>query len=224
MNNSFATCFKFPFERFGSLVGLFATFGALVWLAPLLVSQIIQFIVALIVALILAVAQVDGDAISIIAQIIGGLVGGLAYIPTMPFYPAFFRCLDMETQGQSAPVSQLFAWRGLVGPSIVAGLLAGVILIAGYVLCVVPGLLLLPISVMPYYFVARGDSGTAAISKSFTVLMQQPMTILYVWGFISIMFIGILACCIGVIVTLPMYLAAVYLMMRGINVEQQRYA
>ena len=166
MNNSFATCFKFPFERFGSLVGLFATFGALVWLAPLLVSQIIQFIVAFIVALILAVAQVDGDAISIIAQIIGGLVGGLAYIPTMPFYPAFFRCLDMETQGQSAPVSQLFAWRGLVGPSIVAGLLAGVILIAGYVLCIVPGLLLVPISVLPYYFVARGDSGTAAISSN----------------------------------------------------------
>jgi len=224
MTNSFTTCYKFPFERFGSLVGLFATFGALAWLVPLIVSQIIQFIVAFIVALILAMVRVDGDAISIIAQIVGSLVGGLAYIPTLPFYPAFFRCLDMEAQGHSAPVSQLFAWRGLVGPSIVAGLLAGIILIAGYVLCVVPGLLLMPISVMPYYFVARGDSGTTAISKSFTVLTQQPMTILYVWGFISIMLIGLLACCIGVIVTLPMYLAAVYMMMRGINVDQQRYA
>lgn len=217
MTNPFTSSYRFPFDRFTSAIGLYATFGALTWLAPLIVSQIISGIVGFIVGLILGAAGVGEDALVIVAQLAGALVGSLAYIPTIPFYPAFFRCLDLEARGMKAEVAQLFAWRGLVGPSIVAGLLSGLIVIAGYALCIVPGLLLMPLSVMPYYFVSRGESGTAALSQSFTVLTSQPMTILYVWGFSSIVLIGVVACCIGVIITMPMYLAAVYFMMRGIT-------
>jgi len=216
MNNTFGACYSFPFQRFNSAFGLYATFGALAVLVPALVSQIISVIVGFIVGFVLAATGLSGDAGIIAAQVIGGFAGTLAYIPTFPLYPAFFRCLDSEAQGSPARVSQLFEWRGLVGPSIVAGLLSSIIFALGLVLCVLPALLLMPISTMAYYFVSRGDSGMDAVSKSFNVLVSQPMTILYSWGFASLILLGLLVCCVGTIVTIPMFMAAMYFMMRGI--------
>lgn len=221
--NSFASCYGFPFDRFKSAFSLYATFGALTILAPAIVSQIISFLVAFTVAFVLAATAaasgISGDAVPLISQIMGGLVGSLAYIPTMPFYPAFFRCLDTEAQGATARVEQLFAWRGLVGPSIAAGLLMWVILLAGFLFCIVPGLLLLPLGVLPFYFVSRGDRGATAVSRFFGVLGSQPMTLLFSWGmFVPLVLLGYLTCGFGIIVTYPMFVAAMYFMMRGIPV------
>ncbi len=216
MNNRFGKCYSFPFERFSSAFGLYATFGALAMLAPFIVSQILSFIVGFAVGFVLALVGLGGDASIMAAQMVGGLAGALAYIPTFPFYPAFFRCLDSQAEGSPIRVGQLFAWRGLVAPSIVAGVLSSIVTTVGLVLCILPGLLLIPISTLAYYFVSRGDSGIGAISKSFNVLINQPMTILYTWGFFSLIILGVLVCCVGIIITFPMYMAAMYFMMRGI--------
>ena len=223
--NSFASCYGFPFDRLRSAFALYATFGALTILAPALVSQIIAAIVGFTVAFFLAATAtasgISTDAVPLIAKITGALLGSLAYIPTLPFYPAFFRCLDTEAQGSTATIDQLFAWRGLVGPSIATGFLIWAVVMVGFLFCIVPGILMIPLSAMPYYYVARGDSGMTAISKFFSALASQPMVILYSWGmFVPLVLLGYMCCCVGILVTLPMFFAGTYFMMRGLPVPR----
>ncbi|MGX9986643.1 beta-carotene 15,15'-monooxygenase [Chryseobacterium sp. POL2] len=92
--------------------------------------------------------------------------------------------------------------------------ITGIITTIGFALCILPGLLILPLFFIGYpILIFENASATEALSKSFNIAKENYGTFLGV-AFLSaiISIAGIILCGIGIIATAPFYLTAAYSM------------
>lgn len=237
-------CYSFAFDRLQKNLWFYLIAGLLICLGPLVLGQIAQLLVGVAVGVGGGMAKWSPEKIKIVS-LLGSLPFSLLFsLLPLPLYATFFKGMANEEAGRDAEVASLFAIGRYFVPSILVGVLTGLIVLAacipsigllvfafyleglasilaycaGILLYLVPWILLAPLFNMAIYFVARGGGATDSIGKSLALLLAHPLTIAYWWGiFLPFGLLGLFVCCIGVTVTLPMSLAAFYFMMRSLE-------
>lgn len=131
-----------------------------------------------------------------------------------PLMVGYMRGMMKEDRGQRAEIGDVFSGFNDFVPALIAHLVGGLIVAVGFFLCVIPGLLILPLVWLSLYAVAAGDKdGINAIKTSWNIVMNNMVTLAlaaFVFGLVGML--GALACGIGQFFTIPVAFAAIYRM------------
>jgi uncharacterized membrane protein len=140
---------------------------------------------------------------------IGGILVSLVFVIAMvvivaAFQSAYVSGLLEIADGRPVEIGTFFRPRNL-GSVLVAGLLVGIVVAIGYALCFIPGLI--AAFLLIFTFVALLDRNLApidAMKASFEIVKNNVGSVLLMYlCVIAIIFVGELACGIGVIVAAP---------------------
>lgn len=108
-------------------------------------------------------------------------------------------------RGQEASIGDLFAHFDKIVPGFIASLLISIGVAVGMILLIVPGIIVAIMTAFSLWFIADRHLGAVeAIKASAEATKGQRMN-LFLFGLaaIGISLLGILACCVGLLVTVP---------------------
>jgi uncharacterized membrane protein len=204
-------------KRFGAVAMPIAV-GALIAGLPLGIVY-----AGLMVVMNVGASELDPDVLSLVMPVGAGL-GGLVYLLVAAYMAGGFVTLSLKAaRGQPTAFGDIFSGGRYLGSFIVAAIVGGIVVSIGYVLCVIPGLILIyGLSLTSCLIVDQNMSGVDALKRSWEMTKGHKMTI-FLFNLIGagVMFLGELACFIGLIlVSVPMLVVAnayVYLRIKGEN-------
>lgn len=214
----FGKCFTFAIDRIKANPVFYIVAGLLIVLIPGVISFVLNLMTGFMIGGISNALKIDYSIAYILSQIVGSFIGLLVTCLAMaPVLAAFFRDMESENRGENVQPASLINCFGTFTQAAVANLVSSIIVGIGLLCCIIPGILLSPMITISIFFVARGDNAMDAVKKSFNIIKTNPMTILYTIVFFLIAtVVGLLACCVGIIITVPMAYAAIYMMMKQI--------
>ncbi len=141
-----------------------------------------------------------------IASAVVGLIFALVYFVVETYTWAAFitGCLDIA-DGRPVTIGSFFKPRNF-GPAILAALLVGVLATVGLILLIIPGLVLLFFASLTMYFVIDRSLGPVdALKASFaTVRSNVGAVMMALLVTLGTTIAGIAACCVGLIVAVPL--------------------
>ncbi len=198
------------------LVGVMVIFGASI--AASVIAQMIQGVLMVMAGVGAGVAG-GGDNVAagsmVLAMGVSFIISTLLGLIVAPVYVGYFKGIKHEYEGGTAEIGEIFSGIGDTIPSVVNYFLADVVVLLGTICCIIPGILLSPIVMLSMYHVAHGENkGIDALKKSFDTLKKAPIVIL--WSLVLGLFasLGVFACIVGLIITVPLSLAAMYAVFR----------
>jgi uncharacterized membrane protein len=177
-----------------------------------------------------ALATLKRDLLNIVlANFIWGIVTSLVcFVGMIPFigwvveflllpplFVGFIRFNTKCVRGQSATLGDCFSGFDVFGTSVLSYILMVLLVIVGIVLCVLPGIYL----AIAYTFVWNLLAERKGTAWECLEMSRQAVTAHWGWAFLLLIvasllaFAGLIACIIGVFVTMPLYglmLAAAY--------------
>ncbi|MBS1837042.1 MAG: hypothetical protein JST64_05035, partial [Actinobacteria bacterium] len=133
---------------------------------------------------------------------------------------AFLRVGLLTTKGDRIDRAALFSTENL-GPYILTVLLMVLCMAIGYMLCILPGIVVsLFLFFAPFYALDKGTSPMEAFRASITLVNRNlaKVVVLFIGAYIAIA-IGNLACGLGIIVAFPVVMIAYAYMYRQLNGE-----
>lgn len=140
-----------------------------------------------------------------ISSVAFGLLAG-------PMLVGYMRMLKAEDEGRTISIADVFKGFDDFVPSLLAVLLTSIIVSIGFMLCVLPGLLLMAMLPMAAYLVACGEKdGIAAIKRAWELVKANLLgafLCMLVLGVIGNL--GVLLCGVGVVITLPIAFIGTY--------------
>ncbi len=183
-------------------------------LGPWLVGTIVLFLIGLAVNLVFSVAgnAVGGSTDSgvlIFGSITSLLLGIISIVVGWVIGIQFVRAGLSNTDTGRLEFGKFFETQ-LLGPAILTALIAGVLTAIGYILCIIPGLIVLFFVQFCYYFVlAENKSPWDAVKASFS-FVNQNLASIFVLFLASVLAIavGALLCGVGLLVAYPVVLLA----------------
>jgi len=189
-----------PQVRFDVINQAFALFQQQMgqWVLITLTYLVVVFVAALILAFV---------------PIIGQMVSG---IPAMIMLGGIYRTALKHFRGQQVAVADLFDIGDIMGPLIVAGILANIAIGVGSLLCILPGIVVAGLLMFAVPMIAdRGVDGVEALRASWNALKSQwLMAGLFqiVMGLITLA--GALVCGVGVLFALPVVILSITILYR----------
>jgi uncharacterized membrane protein len=156
----------------------------------------------------------------IAATVLVGVVGGVsAGLLTGPMLVGYMRMIQNEEQGGKADFMDVFKGFDDFVPALLAVLLSSIMVSIGFMLCFVPGLLLIGLVPTAAYLVAVGEKdGINAIKRAFAAVKENLLgTVIcsLVLGIVSSL--GAIVCGVGMILTLPIGMIGMYHMAKQIT-------
>ncbi len=143
------------------------------------------------------------------SMLLSGVLGLLMY----PVYAGYVYAMHRANTGQTVSLSDFFiGFRQNALQYIVYGLILGIAVMIGFMLCVLPVFFIIPFFFLGIPFILfENASGIDALKKSFSTGGSNYGTMLAV-SFISIIITiaGIILCGIGILLTAPFFYAAMY--------------
>lgn len=140
-----------------------------------------------------------------ISSVAFGLLAG-------PMLVGYMRMLKAEDEGRTISIADVFKGFDDFVPSLLAVLLTSITVSIGFMLCVLPGLLLMAMLPMAAYLVACGEKdGIAAIKRAWELVKANLLgafLCMLVLGIIGNL--GVLLCGVGVVITLPIAFIGTY--------------
>jgi uncharacterized membrane protein len=204
-------------KRFGSVALPIAIGGLLVGLPAGLVYGVVVVLTQVLAS------ELDADMMQLLA--IGGMsIAGLLYLLVAMYMAGGFVTLALKAaRGQPTGFGDLFSGGRFLGRFLVAGIVGGLVFLIGYVLCIIPGyIVLFGLSLTSFLIVDQDLSGVDALKRSWEMTKGHKVSI-FVFNLIGIavMLAGELACGIGLLlVSVPMTVigqAYIYLKIKGEN-------
>ena len=221
MEIDFGGSLAFAWDRFKAnpgfyLVGIVVIFG--VSMVASVIAQMVQSVL-MVMAGVGASAAGGGDNATagamLLAMGIAVVVSTLLNLIVAPVYVGLFKGIKHEYEGGTAEIGEIFSGIGDSIPAILNYLLANLVVFIATLCCVIPGILLAPVIMLSMYHVANGENkGIDAFKKSLGTLKESPISILWFWVLAIIGGVGIFACVIGLLFTIPLSLAALYAVFR----------
>lgn len=156
----------------------------------------------------------------LLVAIIGGAVFNLLYGPMLVGY---FRALEKEDRGEKPEIGDVFKGFDDFVPALIAGVVGGIVVGIGIMLCIIPGLLIMPLYPLALYFVAcKGEKdGINALKRAWPLvkasLVPAALAALVV-GLVG--YLGIILCIIGVIVTMPIAMIGFYTIAKQLAADE----
>jgi uncharacterized membrane protein len=169
---------------------------------PLIIAVLIPIFVQLVLSFI--GRAVNSTAGEVVLEIIGVVLSAVAGI-------GIYRVALQITAGEPADIGKAFdydRWGEWILFSIVFGLMVGI----GLALCIIPGLLVLAFfGLAPYFFLDKrmslGEALTASRMSVRTKGLAFPILLSIIVGVL-----GLILCCVGVLITQPIaYIAVAFL-------------
>ena len=159
-------------------------------------------LIALIIAAVNLVGSILGFVVDnffarLLLQLIFFVVGQIVTIGVI-------NAALMVTRGEVPTPGKAFSTERL-GPFILASILYGIIVIVGFILCIIPGIIAaFMLGFYGFYILDRNLEPTAALSASFN-LVKDNFGIVFLVVLVAILlnFVGALLCGIGLLVTAP---------------------
>ncbi|MBW0017581.1 MAG: hypothetical protein JO236_08570 [Mycobacterium sp.] len=113
-------------------------------------------------------------------------------------------CLDIA-DGRPVTIGSFFRPRNF-GPAILAGLLVGLITTVGFILLIIPGVIFAFLAALTFFFVVDRSLGPVDAMKASiaTVRANVGQVLLALLATIGTTILGFLACCVGLIVAVPL--------------------
>lgn len=140
-------------------------------------------------------------------------LSGLLGLLLSPLFVGLVYISHKANTNQAISFSDLFyAYKNNFVNILIYGLISNIIITIGFALCVLPGLLILPLFLIGYPVILfENASATEALSKSFNIAKENYGTFIGVALLAFLIGIaGIVLCGIGLIATVPFYLTAAY--------------
>jgi uncharacterized membrane protein len=156
----------------------------------------------------------------IVATLLVGIVGGVtAGLLTGPMAVGYMRMIQKEEQGARAEIADVFKGFDDFVPALLAVLLSSIAVSIGFMLCIVPGLLIMALVPTSAYLVAMGEKdGIRAIQRAFAAIRENLLgTVIcsLVLGIVGSL--GTILCGVGVILTMPIAVIGMYHMAQQIT-------
>ena len=165
----------------------------------------------------------------VIMSVAGWLVGMipvvgrmLSVIPGAIIAAGLYHTALKHLRGEVIAVSDLFGITDMIGPVIVASILATIGTAIAAIFCVIPGIVLGALWMFTNLLIVdKGMDGIEALRQSFNALRSQWLmatVFIVVVGLIALT--GILACGVGLLITLPLALLSVTILYRDFFPER----
>lgn len=142
----------------------------------------------------------------IAATLIVGTAGSVSFgVLSGPLMVGYMRMIDKAADGEKAQIGEVFKGFDYFIPALIAFLIGTTLMSIGYVLCVIPGLLLMALTPMALYLIAQGETdGVNAIKRGWAMLKPNIFGAFFCLIVLSLVSsLGMVACLIGYLVTLP---------------------
>lgn len=153
---------------------------------------------------------------SLLIGIVGGVTAGLL---TGPMMVGYMRMIKTEDEGGKAEIADVFKGFDDFVPALLAVLVSSIIVGIGFMLCFIPGLLIMALVPVATYLVAMGEKdGINAIKRGWDVVKDNLLGAFFcslVLGIVGSL--GGLLCGIGMILTLPIAFIGSYHMAKQLT-------
>lgn len=153
---------------------------------------------------------------SLLIGIVGGATAGLL---TGPMMVGYMRMIKREDEGFKAEIADVFKGFDDFVPALLAVLLSSIIVGIGFMLCFVPGLLIMALVPVATYLVAVGEKdGINAIKRAWDAVKANLLSA-FLCGLVLAIIgsIGSLLCGVGIILTLPIAFIGSYHMAKQLT-------
>ncbi len=156
----------------------------------------------------------------IVATLLVGIVGGVtAGLLSGPMFVGYMRMIKLEDEGGKAEIADVFKGFDDFVPALLAVLLSSIIVSIGFMLCILPGLLIMALLPTAAYLVAVGEKdGVNAIKRAFAAVKANLLgscICSLILGFIGSL--GAILCGVGIIITMPIALIGMYHMAKQLT-------
>jgi uncharacterized membrane protein len=156
----------------------------------------------------------------IVTTLLIGAVGGVtAGVLTGPMVVGYMRMIQREEQGAKVEFADVFKGFDDFVPALLAVLVSSIIVGIGFMLCFVPGLLIMALVPTAAYLVAVGEKdGINAIRRAFDAIKANLLGSVFcslVLGIVGS--IGGLLCGVGMLLTLPIAFIGMYHMAKQLT-------
>ena len=214
MGIDIGSCFSYGIEKFKKnmtfyIVGFLAIVGISIGIN--IIAQVLSFCWGFAIGLIGSKIHMGEMAIKIIAGGGGYIIATLLGILIAPFMVGYYKGIKKEYEGGTAEITDVFSAFDITIPCLLNYAVANLIIIAGVICCIIPGILLSPLMNLSIFFLVKGETqGLNALKRSWETLKKNPILIL--WNIVLGLFaaLGLLACCVGILATAPISMCASY--------------
>ena len=156
----------------------------------------------------------------IIATLLVFIISGIGFgLLTGPMIVGYMRMIKTEDEGGQIEIADVFKGFESFVPSLLAVLVGSIIVSIGYMLCVLPGMLLMAIIPTAAYLVANGETdGIAALKRAWEAVKSNLLSAflcMLVLGIVGNL--GLILCFVGVIITMPIAFIGSYQMAKQLT-------
>jgi len=161
------------------------------------------------------------DAVShIVATLLVVFISGVGFgLLTGPMIVGYMRMIKNGEQNGKVQIADVFKGFDSFVPALLAVLLGSIIVSIGYMLCVLPGMLLMAIIPTAAYLVASGETdGIEALKRAWTAVKGNLVGAFLCMLVLAIIGnIGLILCFVGVILTMPIAFIGSYEMAKQLT-------
>ena len=129
-----------------------------------------------------------------------------------PMIVGYLRMVERETRGEPVQIGDIFRGFDDFVPALVAGLISSLVVSLGFMLCFIPGLLIMALPPVALYLVARGErDGVAAFNQAWSLVTKNLGSAFFcslVLGIVGSL--GFVLCGVGALLTLPLSMIGSY--------------
>jgi len=136
-----------------------------------------------------------------------------------PLLVGYFRMVKTDASGGKAQIGDLFKGFDNLSAGLVAGIISALAIGVGGFCCILPGLVAAPLLPVSLYLVSEGENdGVNAVKRAWQAISRNLVeSVVYMLLLTALAFAGVLACCIGLFVTLPISFIAQYMLARQLT-------
>jgi hypothetical protein len=156
----------------------------------------------------------------IVTTLLIGIVGSVtAGLLTGPMMVGYMRMIKREDEGFKAEIADVFKGFDDFVPALLAVLLSSIVVAIGFMLCFLPGLLIMALVPAATYLVAVGEKdGINAIKRAWDAVKANLLSAFFCGLVLAIVgSIGSLLCGVGIILTLPIAFIGSYHMAKQLT-------
>ncbi len=222
MKVDIGACFNYGIEKVRQnpvfyILGFFLVAG--IGIGFKLIAQGTGFIASLVLQSLIDVSKHSALTFEYIAA---GIIGLALSFFLAPFLVGYFRGIKKEYDGGKAEPLDVLLAVDVLSPSVANYAIAILLITAGFVCCIIPGIILAPLAPLTIFFLARGDlQGIDALKKAVEILKKNPVLILWNLVFGITGALGIILCFVGILVTVPISICAMYKLFRQVAGEEE---
>ena len=156
----------------------------------------------------------------IVVILLVGIIGNISFgILAGPMMVGYMRLIKIEDEGGKAEIGDVFKGFDDFVPAMLAVLVGGIVVAIGFMLCIIPGLLIMALVPTAAYLVAVGEKdGINALKRAWQAVKENLIGSFLCALILSIIgLLGAILCGIGILITMPIAFIGMFHMARQLT-------